>query len=104
MREELELLHAALVDSGDVFRADLVADALRGDETSLREFLVSNSLWGGAGSIADEGGSSGGRAGDRRRIESALVRIGDAQMLEGLVNVRTAGWVEVFRAWQRDGI
>ncbi len=103
MREHLEALKAALEQFGATDHAALVAQALAGSETELAAFLVSNELWGGAGSIADEAGMGGGR-GARRAIEKALVRLGDEQIRAGTVNRRTRMWVETFGEWDRKGI
>lgn len=69
----------------------------------LTNALVSNELWGGAGSIADQGGMNLDRK-DRRQIEHALAALGEEQIRFGKVNVRTASWVAAFRQWERDGI
>jgi hypothetical protein len=67
------------------------------------QFLVSNELWGGAGSIADQAGIDAGRS-MRREVESALIDLGEEQIRRGVVNPRTATWVEAFKQWRRDGI
>ena len=104
MQHELESVLEALVAAGDSYSAGLVSDALRSGDDSVREFLVSNELWGGSGSIADQGGMSGSRDDSRHAVELSLVRLGEAQLLVGIVNARTAMWVDAFRLWQRDGI
>ncbi len=40
----------------------------------------------------------------RRDIESALIELGTEQLRVGIVNPRTAGWVDAFTQWQRQGI
>src|SRR5271165_1888724 len=60
-------------------------DAARGSDDDLQTFLVSNELWGGAGSIADQGRG--------RRIERKLIELGRLQMQLGMVNARTVMWV-----------
>jgi hypothetical protein len=104
LQQELELLRDALLNAGDAYSAELVSDALAGGEAAVREFLVSNELWGGSGSIADQAGLSASRADGRRAIEAALVRLGEAQLLNGVLNVRTAMWVEAFSSRQPHGI
>ena len=76
---------------------------LVGSEDDLDAFLISNELWGGAGSIADQAGVAQGRR-HRRSIEAALIGLGEKQIKEGTVNVRTEMWVGRFRQWQRDRI
>jgi hypothetical protein len=52
---------AVLLDSArDNSAAVTVRDALSGTEEKLERFLVSNELWGGAGSIADQSADSEG--------------------------------------------
>ncbi|MDB5335273.1 MAG: hypothetical protein JWN70_892 [Planctomycetaceae bacterium] len=71
-------------------------------DQELNDFLVSNDLWGGAGSIADEACVSGPRS-TRRKIEGALIELGNAQIQSGLVNVRTESWVQAFEQWAESG-
>ena len=64
--------------------------------TELWNFLTSNSLWGGAGSIADQALLESPDA--RRKLEDILIRIGKAQQGLGRVNVRTEMWVSFFKS------
>jgi hypothetical protein len=104
LRQELESVRDALVSAGDDDLAGLVSEALAGGDHSVRDFLVSDELWGGSGSVADQAGLATSRDASRRAIEAALVRLGAAQIRAGVVNVRTAMWVDAFRSRQRDGI
>jgi hypothetical protein len=103
MRGHLAELARALSDQGENGLALTVRSGVAGDNEKLDAFLVSNDLWGGAGSIADQAGMSRGRE-SRRSIEGALVRLGLAQLQAGRVNPRTSMWIEAFRKWQRDGV
>ena len=103
MREQLEVLRDALLEAGDWELAQRVTAALSGNDQSLNAFLTSNDLWGGSGSVADQGGIASSHD-SRRRVQSALVALGEAQMSAGVVNPRTESWVEAFRSWERDGI
>ena len=94
---------SVLRQNDELEMADRIGAALSGPPANVDAFLVSNSLWGGSGSVADQAGVSLGRE-VRRRIESALIDLGEAQLQEGLVNPRTSTWVEVFKQWRRDGI
>ncbi len=78
-------------------------DALQMSGGERDQFLVSNELWGGAGSIADQAGINVGRS-VRREVESALIDLGQEQIRRGLVNPRTVSWVDVFKKWRDDGI
>ena len=81
------------------------AASLAAAENRLEEFLTSNELWGGAGSIADQAGLPKGRRTDKtREIEEALIRLGKEQVRLGLVNPRTASWIATFAEWRRKGI
>ena len=108
MRQQLEALEMVLAQHGEPGAAQMIRRALAGADPELRTFLVSNELWGGAGSIADQAGidQAGRTQGreSRRAIEAALITLGLAQMRQGLVNVRTQMWVAAFSKWQRKGI
>ena len=72
----------------------MVEDAIAGPDQVLDAFLISNYVWGGAGSIADRTGVIGMRSAERRRnIEWALIQLGKIQIRVGLVNPWTAMWV-----------
>ena len=102
-RQLLAALKDVLIQSNEARFVEYVDGALAESDEGLETFLVSNELWGGPGSIADEAGMDLGREG-RRPIEAALVRLGKAQVQGGLVNIRTAGWVDAFQSWQNRGI
>jgi hypothetical protein len=95
MREHLTYLADVLARAGEKAFAEQVRAALAGDDIATKAFLVSNDLWGGAGSIADQAGIDVSRK-DRRRIEEALIKLGIAQMNAGVANPKTAGWVSAF--------
>lgn len=103
MREHLEELARALSNQGENGLALTVRSVAAGDDEKLDAFLVSNELWGGAGSIADQAGMSRARE-SRRPIEGALIRLGLAQVQAGRVNPRTSMWIEAFRKRQQDGV
>ena len=92
-----------LLESGEISFASIVEAALDGSEQELIEFLKSNELWGGAGSIADQAACASGRA-IRRKIEAALIRLGNEQSKDSLLNPRTESWVDAFSEWQKQGV
>jgi hypothetical protein len=55
-RSLLGTLMSVLKGHGSGFGVDAVERALAGSDEDLEAFLVSNVLWGGAGSIADQAG------------------------------------------------
>ena len=83
-----------------------LAIALAGDDVALWDFLVSNELWGGAGSIADQGliDRDGEDLNARAKLERLMIRLGREQMRRGKVNVRTSMWVEAFEKWIAAGL
>ena len=97
----LRALKGLLERFGEWHEADVVRRALSGDDEDLREFLESNELWGGSGSIADQSGYSQGEAG-RRAIRAVLIELGMKQLGEGIANVRTRSWVDAFVDWQQE--
>lgn len=103
LRQHLSHVRVVLRDLGDIHLANLVSEALSGSNDALESFAVSNELWGGAGSVADQAGMDAGRP-ERRKIEAALIALGEEQIAAGKVNVRTRMWVDAFKQWQRNGI
>jgi hypothetical protein len=81
-----------------------VRDALELDKPGCDAFLVSNELWGGAGSIADQAGLGSGRGSNRLDIENALISLGRRQLSIGKANLRTDMWVSTFESWAAHGI
>jgi hypothetical protein len=87
---------AGLLESGNQdWRPVAIRDALSGSEAILEEFLVSNELWGGAGSIADEGCILDNAR--RKILEGLLIKLGKLQIEAGKTNVRTEMWVTAFQ-------
>jgi len=100
---QLRRLKSALEECGEQSVANRIEDVIEMPSDKREEFLVSNELWGGSGSIADQAGVDRDRS-LRRRVESALIDLGEAQVRNSLVNQRTTSWVDVFRKWAHDGI
>jgi hypothetical protein len=91
---------ASLLETGHAeSSASLVRNALSGSAQTLEEFLRSNELWGGAGSIADQ--TFEGRSTQRKELEKLLIELGRLQLKDGSVNVRTLTWVETFEKWRQ---
>jgi len=101
-RAELERL-AEVLRHYDRDMAPIIEHALEGSEEALDDFLVSNDLWGGMGSVADQAGTGQPRAEARRQIEAALISLGELQIAIGQVNPRTSMWVSTFKEWRRKG-
>jgi hypothetical protein len=84
--------------------ASAVRVAIAGTPEERTAFLMSNNLWGGPVSIADQAGTRGERSEGRRLIEVALRDLGHEQLRVGIVNSRTQMWVDVFEKWAARGI
>jgi len=105
MLELLKNLARLLREAGDDSLAVAVEYVISRPETEINPFLVSNDLWGGAGSIADEGGLKNGKRNDAtRRIQHSLIELGNEQIRRGMTNPRTGMWVKVFQKWEDNGI
>lgn len=105
LRTTLQQLEKLLASGGESSYAARLAECLRGDEAEVSAYLTSNELWGGAGSIADQGLDAGGARGAKRLgLEQLLVALGEAQISVGLTNPRTSSWVDAFRNWHARGI
>jgi hypothetical protein len=91
---------AGLLETGHAESfALLVRNALSGSAHDLEEFLRSNELWGGAGSIADQ--PFEGRSPQRKELEKLVIQLGRLQLRDGSANVRTQSWVEAFEKWRQ---
>jgi hypothetical protein len=76
--------------------------ALAGNDTTLWAFLTSNELWGGTGSIADQG--CGPSRDTRRPLEQLMVELGREQIALERINPRTQTWTSVFEKWHAQDI
>jgi len=105
MKDCLQRLHVLLVAANEPGLAARVKRALGGSEAELEQFLRSNELWGGAGSIADQAGMSDLGSNElRKNIEGNLIDLGRMQLEAGLVNPRTQVWTAAFEQWRRTGV
>ena len=82
--------------------SNTLAIALLGDDKKMWRYLVSNELWGGAGSVADQALLEIPDA--RMQLDRLMIRLGREQMSLGRVNVRTDMWVTTFEKWLAEGI
>jgi len=104
VREHLKGIARLLRRNGEPVLALPLETATAGSDKVLNAFLVSDDLWGGAGSLADSALVQNGRREGRRRIEELLIALGEEQMRRGLTNVRTASWVAAFTKWRDAGV
>ncbi len=100
VRDTLQKIAASLEQHNESSNA--LATALLGDDKKMWEYLVSNELWGGAGSVADQGVLESPDA--RRQLEALLIRLAREQMSLGRTNARTEMWVTTFEKWRAEGI
>jgi hypothetical protein len=82
--------------------SNALATALLGGEDKMWGYLVSNELWGGSGSVADQALLELPTA--RRQFDGLMIDLGREQMSLGRVNVRTQMWVSTFEKWRAEGI
>ena len=73
------------------------------NEKGTEAFLISNTLWGGSGSVADQVGISEGKE-ERRKVEDTLITLGEFQISEDHLNPRTKSWIEAYKNWKNNGI
>src|ERR1051325_5889766 len=95
----LEEIAGLLETAHSEWFASLVRNALTSSPQTLEEFLRSNELWGGAGSIADQAFVGRSRSTQRNELEKLLIQLGRLQLRDGNANVRTRFWVEAFEKW-----
>src|SRR6266508_2798286 len=97
MQQALEDIRAVLDSYGLSTYAELFDEVLRhyivGEDVEFREALLSNGVWGGAGSVCDMNLASfhqEGRDGwqDQKSLDLAIVRLADALDARGLADER----------------
>ena len=103
LRQSLAELRELLQACGEHVYLRGLSDALDGDDGAMNVYLQSNDLWGGSGSIADQTCLTGPGE-TRKNLERILIKLGNEQVRVGVVNVRTAEWVNVFEVWARERI
>jgi hypothetical protein len=102
IRALLQQVRDQLTASGEHRFAGDVDAALASCDDAVAAFVMSNELWGGAGSIAEQ--ALGGRSPARRQLETLLIQLGREQIVMGYTNPRTATWTSMFHEWQTQGI
>ena len=106
--DQIKLLLASLADElrrcDEPRFAEGVEAAVSGSNEQRSEYLKSNELWGGSGSIADQAGLRAERGSNRKRLELVLRDLGPEQIRQGIVNPRTSMWVGAFQKWHEMGI
>ena len=101
-RNTLTQVAALLRQGGEIAYAERIDKITKGTEKEFWGFLVSNDLWGGAGSIADQGLIKNKEL--RPQLQYLLIELGELQGKMGKVNVRTDMWVSAFKQWKQQGI
>ena len=91
IRVLLEQLRDQLSVGGEYRFAGDVDAALASCDNAVAAFVMSNELWGGAGSIADQA-LVGGRSPERLQLERLLIELGREQIAMGYANPRTEMW------------
>jgi hypothetical protein len=101
------MVHTTLQEISDLLEkyeasSNALAIALLGDDRKMWDYLISNQLWGGAGSVADQALLKIPVA--RAQLDTLMIRLGREQMSLGRVNARTEMWVSAFEKWQAERI
>ena len=96
-----QLRELLIATGGHAYIAELDS-ALTGDDAAVVAFLTSNTLWGGAGSIADQAGGITREA--QRPVEQLLAALGREQLRIGHTNTRTEKWTSAFEHWHAENI
>ena len=101
MADRIELLASLskLLRTGNNHYANLIDETTASGIDQIEKFLVSNELWGGAGSIADQALLENKLL--RKELELLLIKLGRLQIAEDKVNVRTEMWVSAFEKWHK---
>ena len=94
IRVLLERLRDQLSVGGEHRFAGDVDAALASCDDAVAAFVMSNELWGGAGSIADQ--ALGGCSPERLQLERLLIELGREQIAMGYANPRTEMWTSAF--------
>ena len=94
LRPILHEIADLLQEGGERFAADQVRAALSASDERLRAFVVSNDLWGGAGSIADQSLIDDQLR--RHKLEDLLGALGRIQVGLGSTNPSTEMWLTAF--------
>ena len=99
MMKEIKSILSSIVtlleSGGEIASAAYIEKTLKGSNEVIEDFLISNELWGGSGSIADQ--ALIGHNELRKNLEEALVSLGEKQQHIGMLNSRTEAWLLSFR-------
>jgi hypothetical protein len=102
IRQKVEEMRDLLIEGPASPYSEIVENALSGSEVQLDKFLISNDLWGGAGSIRDQALYEQPHL--RKRLYRLLVELGEMQIAEGLVHPKTEFVVVTYKQWEADGV
>ena len=94
----LNTISELLKAGGEQHASEEIIRILNGTDEEVEEYLVSNELWGGAGSIADQSLISNREY--RKQLETLLISLAEEQEKIGIVNCRTESWLGCFRNWR----
>ena len=102
IKNTIQKIIALLELGGEDTFADELKNILSKNEESIWQYLESNEIWGGSGSIADQSLIENKEL--RSKLTELLIELGSYQLKEGRVNVRTESWMQTFRNWKEQGI
>lgn len=99
IKELLVKIASFLKKNDECQYSKMLEDVLLNGDNEILQFIVSNELWGGAGSIADQALIENSEA--RKNLEALLIELGGIQKEAGQLNVRTESWIAAFKAWRK---
>lgn len=102
IRHKVEELRNLLLECSESPYSEIVENALNGGETQLERFLISNDLWGGAGSIRDQALIE--QPVLRKKLQRLLIELGELQIALGIVHPKTEFLVSTYKQWEADGV
>jgi len=114
VKEEREIVSEIIVvlrNLGEERFAVLLEDSLEFGDEDFREYLVSNTMWGGSGSLPDQQLFSNGKELNeemkkelRSDFRKLIIKLGTLQIKNNMTNPRTGMWVSAYTDWERNGL
>ncbi len=94
IKHKLIELGNLLKSGGETLYASNLKNSLNDSNDKMWNYLTSNELWGGSGSIADQALIESSDL--RKQLQHLLIELGNLQIKENRANIRTQMWVSAF--------